>query len=165
MSTQIWSHPSDLGIIQSGTNISYQISVQVEQMDPITMEMELVDITDLIYEEVDNGEDDSLLDHILISDGGSTVSITGILESEADIVDIGYTIEDGKEQKVDEVDDIPFGSDVCTLIPSMVEYKYFKWIVYSKSQPDEISREFSLRVRTSWTQAKQTVSRLVEEIE
>lgn len=156
-----WSHEAEIATIDSGSSISYSITAEVEGTDPITMEPVIETVDDLLYEEATD-ENEILPDDIIVQENGTSVDISGTISANAPFIEIAYS-DNGEEIIVDSIDDIPFSSKVTKLIPSLTEYKYFKWRVYSESD-EEVDRTFTLSVRVSWNDARDTIINLVGEI-
>lgn len=158
----IWSHEQEITTVQSGSTISFSISVLIEGVDPITMQPVSDPVTDLKYEKATDSTE-VLPDNISIIENGTSVDISGVVEAPASFISIAYS-KDGKNVFVDSIDDIPKGSKPTELVPSSVQYKYFKWRIYSESNED-VDRLFTLIVIVTWNDAKDTIIRIVGEIE
>jgi len=168
MFTYTWSDPSAIGSINSGDSINYNIFVDKEYTDEITMLPVVERMGDLRFEQIIETEDDLLPKNISISINDMNVIISGNVNAPAPFVELAFSVQ-GDPRYVSSVDDIPKGSKVFKAIPDSSEYKYFRWKVYTYDQAFEesilVERIFTLQVRVSWEQAKQTILRLAREIE
>jgi len=157
-----WSHEAAIATVDSGSIISFSISAENEMTDPITMEPVIESVSDLKYEKAQQ-ETEVLPDHISIQENGTSVDISGTIKANAPFIEMAYS-DNGEHVYVDKIEDIPSGAKPTKLIPSPTEYKYFRWRVYSESN-SEADRTFTLTVIVSWDDAKQTIIKLVGEIE
>lgn len=167
-----WSLQPDLGTVDKDDSVSYSISVErVETTNAIPPEtedtVERYDVDDLKFEQIIETEDDYLPDGITIDVGDILVSVSGIINTPVQFIDLAYSNQ-GVTYDVDTIDEIPKGSRAYKLVPDDSEYKYYYWRVYAiddENNDELVERTFTLRVQLSFDDAKQTIKKIVSEIQ